>query len=31
MLKGMFQTGQQVQQTQMDAFQQIFQQFGGRR
>jgi hypothetical protein len=31
MLKGMFNTGQQVQQTQMDAFQQIFQQFGGRR
>jgi hypothetical protein len=31
MLKGMFQTGQQVQQTQMDGLQQIFQQFGGRR
>jgi hypothetical protein len=31
MLKGMFDTGQQVQQTQMDALQQIFQQFGGRR
>jgi hypothetical protein len=31
MLKGMFQTGQNVQQTQMDGLQQIFQQFGGRR
>jgi hypothetical protein len=31
MLKGMFQSGQQVQQTQMDGLQQIFQQFGGRR
>jgi hypothetical protein len=31
MLKGMFQTGQQVQQNQMDGLQQIFQQFGGRR
>ncbi len=31
MLKGMFQTGQQVQQTQMDGLQQIFQQFSGRR
>ncbi len=30
MLKGMFQTGQQVQQTQMDAMQQIFQQFSRR-
>lgn len=30
MLKGMFQTGQQVQQTQVDALQRIFQQFGGR-
>lgn len=31
MLKGMFQTGQQVQQTQMDGLQQIFEQFSGRR
>jgi hypothetical protein len=31
MLKGMFQTGQQVQQTQMDGLQQIFEQFKGRR
>ncbi|MGL4240638.1 MAG: DUF937 domain-containing protein [Beijerinckiaceae bacterium] len=31
MLKGMFDSGQKVQQTQMDALQQIFQQFGGRR
>jgi hypothetical protein len=31
MLKGMFQTGQQVQQTQMDSLQQIFEQFSGRR
>ena len=31
MLKGMFQSGQQVQQTHMDGLQQIFQQFGGRR
>ena len=31
MLKGMFQTGQNVQQTQMDGLQQIFQQFGGKR
>jgi hypothetical protein len=30
MLKGMFQTGQQAQQTQMDAMQQIFQQFARR-
>jgi hypothetical protein len=31
MLKGMFNSGQQVQQTQMDAFQSIFEQFSGRR
>jgi hypothetical protein len=31
MLKGMFQTGQQVQQTQMDGLQSIFEQFAGRR
>jgi hypothetical protein len=31
MLKGMFQTGQQVQQTQMDGLQSIFEQFSGRR
>lgn len=31
MLKGMFQTGQQVQQSQMDQFQQIFEQFSGKR
>jgi hypothetical protein len=31
MLKGMFQTGQQVQQTQVDGLQQIFEQFSGRR
>jgi hypothetical protein len=31
MLKGMFQTGQQVQKTQMDGFQQIFEQFSRRR
>jgi hypothetical protein len=31
MLKGMFQTGQQVQKTQMDGLQSIFEQFAGRR
>lgn len=31
MLKGMFDAGQQVQKSQMDAFQSIFEQFGGRR
>ncbi len=31
MLRGMFDSGQQVQRQQMDAFQSIFQQFSGRR
>jgi hypothetical protein len=31
MLKGMFQTGQQVQQAQMDGLEQIFRQFSGQR
>ncbi len=31
MLRGMFDTGQQVQKSQLDAFQSIFQQFSGRR
>ena len=31
MLKGMFQTGQQVQQAQMDGLQRIFEQFSGRK
>jgi hypothetical protein len=31
MLKGMLQTGQQMQRTQMDGLQQIFEQFSGRR
>jgi hypothetical protein len=31
MLKGMFQSGQQVQKTQMDSLQSIFEQFSGRR